>query len=64
MATKIFEEGQPAIDRWFSVLSAGGTLTPDGLLKLAGLDMSTPEQIEATVKYVGSLVDALVTLFQ
>jgi len=46
------------------VLSAGGTLTPEGLLKRAGLDMSTPEPIEAAVKYVGSLVDALVTLFQ
>ena len=64
MATKIVEEGQPAIDRWLSVLSAGGTLTPEGLLKLAGLDMSTPEPIETAVEYVGALVDELISLYK
>ncbi len=64
MASKILEEGQPAIDRWLNVLKAGGSLTPEGLLKLAGLDMSTPEPIEAAVNYVGSLIDELVELFK
>ena len=64
MASKILEEGQPAIDRWLTVLKAGGSLTPEGLLNLAGLDMSTPEPIEAAVNYVGSLIDELVELFK
>jgi oligoendopeptidase F len=64
MAAKIEEEGQPAIDRWLSVLNAGGTLTPEGLLKLAGLDMSTPEPIETAVEYVGALIDELISLFK
>jgi len=52
-------EGQPAIDRWLEVLKAGGTLSPVELLKLAGVDMSTPDPIRTAVAYVGSLVDEL-----
>ncbi|MFS0820577.1 oligoendopeptidase F [Bacillus sp. 1P02SD] len=55
----IQEEGQPAVDRWLSALKAGGTLKPLQLMKLAGVDMSTPEPIKKAVAYVGSLVDEL-----
>ncbi|MFD1780878.1 oligoendopeptidase F [Fredinandcohnia salidurans] len=55
----IQEEGQPAVDRWLSALKAGGTLKPLELMKLAGVDMSTPEPIKKAVAYVGSLVDEL-----
>ncbi|MGY3715811.1 oligoendopeptidase F [Sutcliffiella cohnii] len=55
----IQEEGQPAVDRWLSALKAGGTLKPIELMKLAGVDMSTPEPIRKAVAYVGSLVDEL-----
>ncbi len=55
----IQEEGQPAVDRWLSALKAGGTLKPIELMKLAGVDMSTPEPIKKAVAYVGSLVDEL-----
>ncbi|WP_078550054.1 oligoendopeptidase F [Litchfieldia alkalitelluris] len=58
-AQMINEEGQPAVDRWLSVLKAGGTLKPLELMKVANVDMSTPEPIKKAVAYVGSLVDEL-----
>ncbi|MCF2648469.1 oligoendopeptidase F [Niallia circulans] len=55
----IEEEGKPAVDRWLTVLKAGGTLKPFELMKLANVDMSTPEPIQKAVAYVGSLIDEL-----
>ncbi|WP_312092976.1 oligoendopeptidase F [Niallia sp.] len=55
----IEEEGPPAVDRWLTVLKAGGTLKPFELMKLANVDMSTPEPIQKAVAYVGSLIDEL-----
>ncbi|WJH29890.1 oligoendopeptidase F [Paenibacillus sp. CC-CFT742] len=59
----IREEGQPAVDRWLEALKAGGSLAPQELMKLAGVDMSGPEPIRAAVAYVGSLVDELERLY-
>jgi oligoendopeptidase F len=53
------EEGKPAVDRWLEVLKAGGTMTPQDLIKHAGLDMSKPDAIRKAVSFVGSLVDEL-----
>ena len=58
-----FGEGQPAVDRWLDALKAGGSLTPQELMKLAGVDMSGPEPIRSAVAYVGSLVDELERLY-
>ncbi|MCY0868991.1 MAG: oligoendopeptidase F, partial [Firmicutes bacterium] len=55
----IFEQGQPAVDRWLQALKAGGTLRPLELMQLAGVDMSKPEPIKKAVAYVGSLIDEL-----
>lgn len=62
-AQQIREEGQPAVDRWLDALKAGGSLTPQELMKLAGVDMSGPEPIRSAVAYVGSLVDELERLY-
>lgn len=64
VATQIFKEGQPAIDRWLNVLKAGGSLSPDALLKSAGIDMSTAAPIESAIDYVGSLINELELLFK
>lgn len=55
----IEEEGKTAVDSWLTVLKAGGTLKPFELMKLANVDMSTPEPIQKAVAYVGSLIDEL-----
>ncbi|WP_433753073.1 oligoendopeptidase F [Paenibacillus amylolyticus] len=62
-AQQIRVEGQPAVDRWLNALKAGGSLTPQELMKLAGVDMSGPEPIRSAVAYVGSLVDELERLY-
>lgn len=64
IATQIFKEGQPAIDRWLNVLKAGGSLSPEQLLKSAGIDMTTSAPIESAIDYVGSLIDELEVLFK
>ncbi|WP_145411306.1 oligoendopeptidase F [Paenibacillus xylanexedens] len=62
-AVHIREEGQPAVDRWLEALKSGGSLDPQELMKLAGVDMSGPEPIRSAVAYVGSLVDELERLY-
>nr|GGG75080.1 hypothetical protein GCM10011398_19850 [Virgibacillus oceani] len=59
VAQKIQEEGKTAVDRWLSVLKAGGTMKPLDLIKQAGVDMSKPDAIKTAVAYVGRLVDEL-----
>ena len=46
IAGMIREEGAPAVERYKRFLSAGGSLFPIDALKLAGVDMSTPEPVE------------------
>ena len=63
MANLIQKEGQPAVQRWLSVLKAGGTMRPLELMQTAGIDMSTPAPIHQAVAYVGKLVDELERAF-
>jgi len=58
----IFEEGQPAVDRWLEMLKIGGKLKPLDLLKVAGMDLTSDEPVQKAVKYVGSLIDQLIEL--
>ena len=58
----IFEEGQPAVDRWLEVLKTGGKLKPLDLLKIAGMDFTTDEPLKKTVSYIGTLIDQLIEL--
>ena len=64
VAQAISEEGQPAVERWLTVLKAGGTKSPIELAQLAGVDMTSPEPIRKAVAYVGSLVDLVVDSFR
>lgn len=64
VAQAIFAEGKPAVDRWLTVLKAGGTKSPIELAKMAGVDMTTEEPIRQAVDYVGSLVDLVVDSFE
>lgn len=63
VAQAIRSEGQPAVERWLSVLRAGGTKKPLELAEMAGVDMTNPETIRKAVAYVGSLVDEVVKSF-
>ncbi len=46
IASLIREQGAPAVEHYKQFLSAGGSLFPIDALKLAGVDMSTPEPVE------------------
>jgi oligoendopeptidase F len=63
MAGRIADEGAPAVQRWLQVLKAGGTMKPLELMQAAGIDLGTPEPIQAAVAYVGALVDELERAF-
>jgi oligoendopeptidase F len=47
LATAIRDEGEPARKRYLQLLSSGGRDYPLALLKEAGIDLTTPEPIEA-----------------
>lgn len=52
--------GKPgAVDHYLSFLKAGGSLYPLDALKLAGVDMTTPEPVEKTFAVLADYVDRL-----
>ncbi len=57
LATGIRKEGAPAVERYKKFLSLGGSMHPIDLLKVAGVDMSKPESIEAALNEFDRLVD-------
>jgi oligoendopeptidase F len=63
VAHAIHAEGKPAVERWLSVLKAGGTKKPIELARMAGVDMSKPDPVRKAVAYVGSLIEEVVSSF-
>ncbi len=59
IAPKILEEGAPAVERYKQFLSGGCSQDPISLLKIAGVDMSTPQPVEEALKFFSSLVDEM-----
>ena len=59
---RIREEGQTAVDDWKRFLAAGATKDPAGLALIAGCDISTDGPLNATIDYIGSLIDEICTL--
>ncbi len=56
--------GQPgAAEAYLSFLKAGGSLYPLDALKRAGVDLTTPQPVEATFAVLAGLVDRLEKLF-
>lgn len=62
IANRILCEGQPAVDDYKKFLSSGSCADPISLLKIAGVDMSTPEPVNSALRLFGELVDELRTL--
>ncbi|MBP0970370.1 MAG: oligoendopeptidase F [Oscillospiraceae bacterium] len=59
---RIRDEGQPAVDDWKRFLSAGATKDPVGLAKIAGFDITTDGPLNATIDYIGSVIDEICRL--
>jgi oligoendopeptidase F len=59
IAHKITEEGQSAIDKYLEFLQSGGSDYPIELLKIAGVDMTTPEPINNALKVFEDLLNQM-----
>ena len=59
IAERILKEGKPAVDDYKKFLSGGFSADPVSLLKVAGVDMSTPEPVNAALCLFGDLVDEM-----
>ena len=59
LADRILREGEPAVANYKRFLSGGSSTDPISLLKLAGVDMSTPAPVDAALAMFGELVDEL-----
>ena len=56
---RILKEGEPAVRDYLKFLSGGCSTDPVSLLKIAGVDMSTPEPVNAALELFGQLIGEL-----
>ena len=59
IAEKILTEGEPAVAAYKKFLSSGCTEAPVELLKIAGVDLTTPAPIESALAKMGEIVKEL-----
>ena len=59
IANRILAEGEPAVADYKNFLSSGGSADPISLLKIAGVDMSSPEPVNSALKLFGELVEEM-----
>jgi len=62
IANRILKEGAPAVADYKKFLSSGSSADPISLLKIAGVDMSTPAPINDALALFGELVDEMEAL--
>ena len=59
LAERILSEGAPAVEDYKRFLSGGSSTDPISLLKIAGVDMSSPEPVNTALNFFGELVEEL-----
>lgn len=59
---RIRAEGEPAVNDWKRFLAAGGSVPPAQMAKLAGIDITTDGPLNATIDYIGSVIDEIIKL--
>ena len=64
LSTRILKEGEPAVKDYLKFLSGGSSTDPISLLKIAGVDMNSPEPIENALKLFGELIDEFDSLLE
>lgn len=57
ISTRILLKGQPAVDDYLRFLSSGGSDHPIELLKIAGVDMTSPDTVNAGMKVFSEILD-------
>ncbi|RMF78499.1 MAG: oligoendopeptidase F [Chloroflexi bacterium] len=64
LADGILEERPGAVDNYLKFLNAGNSVYPIDALKIAGVDMTTPEAVEKTFAVMADMIDRLEALTQ
>ena len=64
LSRRILKEGKPAVSDYLDFLSGGCSKSPIELLKGAGVDMTTPEPVNAALELFGQLVEEMETLME
>ena len=64
LANRILKEGQPAVDDYLKFLSGGCSKSPIDLLKIAGVDMTTPAPVNSGLEMFGRLLDEMEELMK
>lgn len=59
LSQKILNEGEDAVKNYLKFLSGGSHTDPISLLKIAGVDMNSPEPVADALKLFGELIDEL-----
>ena len=59
---RIRQDGEPAVKDWKAFLSAGGSVEPKTMSQIAGVDISTDGPLNATIDYIGSLINEICCL--
>ena len=62
IAKSILSEGAPAVERYKKFLSGGCSMAPVELLKIAGVNLETPEPIERAMQAFGEILDEMEAL--
>lgn len=62
IADRIMKSGESAVKDYKRFLSGGCSTDPISLLKIAGVDMSSPEPVNAALRIFGEFIDELETL--
>lgn len=62
LANRIIGGEDGAVDQYLNFLKAGGSVYPLDALKIAGVDLASPEPVEQTFAVLASLVDRLESL--
>jgi oligoendopeptidase F len=64
LAKRIIDKTPGAVDDYLSFLKAGGSVYPLEALKIAGVDLTTPQPVEETFAVMAGLVDRLEVLLE
>jgi oligoendopeptidase F len=59
LSQRVLNGGKPELDAYLNFLKGGSSKWPLDLLRDAGVDMETPQPVDAALKYFGQLVGEL-----
>ena len=62
IANRILTEGKPAVEDYIKFLSAGSSMDPISVLKIAGVDMTTAQPVNDALKLFNELIDEMAAL--